>query len=172
MSKRSIPNVDWANQLESVIRQFVKEKLELIMREEMKNFLEIEQAGTPNMRNGYYQRNLDTQYGRIEGLLVPRDRNGEFQTQLFAPYQRHTGWLEEAIIRMYQSGMSTREIGKFIERILGSTYSMKSKNLCKKKRAQSCSISGRLCSLDSVQDFAQTSWSELFGPGRERGRRR
>jgi len=53
------------------------------------------------MRNGYYQRNLDTQYGRIEGLLVPRDRNGEFQTQLFAPYQRHTGWLEEAIIRMY-----------------------------------------------------------------------
>ncbi|MGG1558226.1 transposase [Geobacillus thermoleovorans] len=87
MSK-SIPNVDWTNQLESVIRQFVKEKLELIMREEIKNFLEIEQAGTSNMRNGYYQRNLDTQYGRIEGLLVPRDRNGEFQTQLFAPYQR------------------------------------------------------------------------------------
>ncbi|QZT34509.1 hypothetical protein HUR95_03795 [Caldalkalibacillus thermarum TA2.A1] len=28
MSKRSIPNVDWANQLESVIRQFVKEKLD------------------------------------------------------------------------------------------------------------------------------------------------
>ena len=48
--------------------------------EEIKNFLEIEQAGTSNMRNGYYQRNLDTQYGRIEGLLVPRDRNGEFQT--------------------------------------------------------------------------------------------
>ena len=37
MSKRSIPNVDWANQLESVIRQFVKEKLELIMREEIKH---------------------------------------------------------------------------------------------------------------------------------------
>ncbi|BDG31686.1 hypothetical protein PthBH41_13980 [Parageobacillus thermoglucosidasius] len=121
MSK-SISNIDWANQLESVIRQFVKEKLELIMQEEIKNFLEIKQADTSNMRNGYYQRNLDTQYGRIEGLLVPRDRNGEFQTQLFAPYQRHTGWLEEAIIRMYQSGMSTREIGKFIERILG-TYS-------------------------------------------------
>ena len=123
MSKRNIPNVDWANQLESVVRQFVKEKLELIMREEMKHFLEIEQAGTPKMRSGHYQRNLDTQYGRIEGLLVPRDRNGEFQTQLFAPYQRHTGRLEEAIIRMYQSGMSTREIGKFIERILGNAYS-------------------------------------------------
>ncbi len=82
MSK-SIPNVDWVNQMENAIRQFVKEKLERIMREEIKNFLEIEQAGTSNMRNGYYQRNLDTQYGRIEGLLIPRDRNGEFQTQLF-----------------------------------------------------------------------------------------
>jgi putative transposase len=113
MSK-SMSNVDWVNQLESVIRQ-----LELIMREEIKHFLEMEQAGTSNMRNGYYQRNLDTQYGRIGGLLVPRDRNGEFQTQLFPPYQRHTGWLEEAVIKMYQSGMSTREIGKFIERIFG-----------------------------------------------------
>jgi putative transposase len=53
MSKR-IPNGDWANQQESAIRQFVNEKLELIMWEEMKHFLEIEQAGTSNMRNGYY----------------------------------------------------------------------------------------------------------------------
>ena len=75
------------------------------------------------MRNGYYQRNLDIQYGRMEGLLVPRDRNGEFQTQLFAPYQRQTGWLEEAVIKMYQSGMSTREFGKWVERILGNAYS-------------------------------------------------
>ena len=37
-----IPNVDWANQPESVIRQFVKKKLELIMREKIKHFLEIE----------------------------------------------------------------------------------------------------------------------------------
>ena len=95
MSK-SISNIDWMNQLENVIREFVKEKLELIMKEEIQTFLEMEQEGTSNRRNGYYHRNLDTQYGRIEGLSVPRDRNGEFQTQLFAPYQRHTGWLEEA----------------------------------------------------------------------------
>jgi putative transposase len=68
MSK-SIPNVDWLNQLENAIRQFVKEKFELIMKEEIQSFLEIEQKGTSNRRNGYYHRNLDTQYGRIEGLL-------------------------------------------------------------------------------------------------------
>jgi len=93
------------------------------MKEEIQSFLEIEQGGTSNRRNGYYHRNLGTQYGRIEGLSVPRDRNREFQTQLFPLYQRHTGWLEEAVIKMYHSGMSTREIGKFIERILGNVYS-------------------------------------------------
>ncbi|MED4885133.1 transposase, partial [Bacillus smithii] len=34
MSK-SISNIDWMNQLENVIREFVKEKLELIMKEEI-----------------------------------------------------------------------------------------------------------------------------------------
>lgn len=119
----SIPNSDFANQLENMIREFVKEKLELIMKEEIKNFLEVEQKEVHNSRNGYYTRSLDTKYGKIDQLYVPRDRNGDFQTQLFEPYQRRDGWLEEAIIKMYQSGMSTREIGKFIERILGSSYS-------------------------------------------------
>ncbi|MGG3737921.1 IS256 family transposase [Aeribacillus pallidus] len=119
----SIPNSDFANQLENMIREFVKEKLELIMKEEIKNFLEVEQKEIHNSRNGYYTRSLDTKYGKIDQLHVPRDRNGDFQTQLFKPYQRRDGWLEEAIIKMYQSGMSTREIGKFIERILGSSYS-------------------------------------------------
>ncbi|QXJ36791.1 Transposase, Mutator family [Parageobacillus caldoxylosilyticus] len=100
-----------------------KGKLELIMREEIKNFLEIEQAGTSNMRNGYYQRNLDTQYGRIEGLWSLETETENFKRSCLPLTKRHTGWLEEAIIRMYQSGMSTREIGKFIERILGNAYS-------------------------------------------------
>jgi len=43
------------------------------------------------------------------------------------PFSRHIPiyqcWLEEAIINMYQSGMSTREISKFIGRILGNAYS-------------------------------------------------
>jgi putative transposase len=119
----SILNSDFANQLENMIKDFVQEKLEFIMKEEIKNFLQVEQEHVQNSRNGYYHRTLDTKYGKIESLSVPRDRNGDFQTQMFEPYQRRDGWLEQAIIKMYQSGMSTREIGKFIERILGSTYS-------------------------------------------------
>ncbi|NLW08223.1 MAG: IS256 family transposase [Clostridia bacterium] len=114
---------EFTNQLENILKSFVKEKLELIMKEELHNFLNVEHPDSSNSKNGYYQRSLDTRYGKIERLSVPRDRQGEFQTQVFAPYQRRDGWLEEAIIKMYQSGMSTREVGKFIERILGTSYS-------------------------------------------------
>ena len=48
----SIPNSDFANQLENMIREFVKEKLELIMKEEIKNFLEVEQKEIYNSRMG------------------------------------------------------------------------------------------------------------------------
>jgi transposase-like protein len=119
----SVTNSGLENQLENLLKEFVKEKLELIMREELKNFLKVERPDEKNSKNGYYQRSLDTRYGKIENLSVPRDRQGYFHTQLFEPYQRRDGWLETAIIKMYQSGMSTREIGQFIERILGSAYS-------------------------------------------------
>jgi putative transposase len=119
----SIHNAEFINQLEHAVRLFVKEKLELLMREEIANFLTVEQPDTPNSRNGYYTRTLDTKFGKIDDLRVPRDRQGEFQTQVFEPYQRRDGWLEEAVIRMYKGGMSTREVGDFIESIIGTHYS-------------------------------------------------
>lgn len=111
--------------LENLVRNFLKEKLEFIMKEEIKHVLQAEQSSSEqkNYRNGYYERMLDTRYGRIEDLMVPRDRNNEFQTQLFEPYQRREGWLEEAVIRMYKGGMSTRDVAGFIESMFGAQYS-------------------------------------------------
>ena len=110
-------------QLESMVKSFIQEKLELWMREELFQFLHTERPDEGNTRNGYYTRTFETQFGKIDNLQVPRDRQGEFQTQLFEPYQRRDGWLEEAVIRMYKGGMSTRDIGDFIESILGVHYS-------------------------------------------------
>lgn len=109
--------------LENLVRSFVKEKLEFIMNEEISNFLQVEQLSQRNSRNGYYERTLDTRYGLIDDLQVPRDRKGQFQTQVFAPYQRRDGWLEEAVIHMYKGGMSTRDVARFIETMFKSDYS-------------------------------------------------
>jgi transposase-like protein len=110
------------NLIENLVTDFVKEKLELIMREEIQHFMQ-EHAEKPNSRNGYYVRTLDTKYGKIDDLRVPRDRNGEFHTQVFEPYQRRDGWLEEAVIHMYKGGMSTRDVAHFIEGMFSSQYS-------------------------------------------------
>ncbi|MBR7555041.1 IS256 family transposase, partial [Allobacillus saliphilus] len=109
------------NQLDELVRSFVQEKLETIMKEEMNQFFE-ENPELKNYKNGSYGRQLDTKYGRIQDLQVPRDRENSFQTQVFQPYQRYEQWLGETIITMYQKGMSTREIGNFLERILGHAY--------------------------------------------------
>jgi putative transposase len=119
----SIPMSEFTNQLEVLLKEFVQTKIEFFMKEELSNFLQVERPDQPNSKNGFYQRTFDTRFGRIDDLAVPRDRQGEFQTQLFEPYQRRDGWLEQAIISMYQSGMSTRDIGKFVEKILGHAYS-------------------------------------------------
>ncbi|MBB4824523.1 putative transposase, partial [Sporosarcina luteola] len=118
MSTSIIDNL-FSNHMEDLVKQFVQEKLETIMKEEIKNFFEVEHPELKYRKNGYYERQLDTRYGRIEELAVPRDRDGMFRTQLFDPYQRRERWLGEAIVTMYQNGFSTREIGQFIERILG-----------------------------------------------------
>ena len=110
-------------QLEDEMSDFIQERLELIMREEIHNYLVTEHPEVKNSRNGYYTRTLDTRFGRIEDLHVPRDREGQFQTHIFEPYSRRDAWLEETIIAMYKGGMSTREIGQFVERILGVQYS-------------------------------------------------
>lgn len=120
---QSIHNSDFIEQLANAVLAFVKDKLELLMREEISNFLNVERPEQRNTRNGYYTRTLETQFGKINDLRVPRDRQGEFQTGLFEPYQRRDGWLEEAVIRMYKGGMSTREVADFIECILGTHYS-------------------------------------------------
>lgn len=119
----TIPENLLSDLFENVVTQFVKENLESIMRAEIKHFMEEELGGERNSRNGYYQRTLHTKYGHIEDLKVPRDRNSQFQTHVFEPYQRRDGWLEEAIIQMYKSGMGTRDIARFIESMFGNQYS-------------------------------------------------
>lgn len=108
---------------ENLVTKFIQDNLETIMKAEIKGFMENRDNEKPNSRNGFYPRTLHTKYGFIDELQVPRDRNSEFQTQVFEPYSRRDGWLEEAVIQMYKSGMGTRDVARFIESMFGSHYS-------------------------------------------------
>jgi len=65
--------------ISDLVRTTVKEFMESLMKGEIEAFFE-ENRG---QRNGYYERDIGTRYGKIEDLKVPRDRSNEFQTDLF-----------------------------------------------------------------------------------------
>ena len=85
---------------------------------EIQAFLE-ENRGS---RNGYYQRNIGTGYGKINDLRVPRDRNNEFQTALFERYQRNFG-IDDPVVSMYSKGVSTRKMVEILEELFHNKYS-------------------------------------------------
>ena len=63
--------------------------------------------GTDNFRNGHSQKTMHTSYGDRE-INIPRDRKGELEPQYVKKYQNTvTQDMEEKIISMYATGMTT-----------------------------------------------------------------
>ena len=75
-------------------------------------------ADRQGYRSGYYKRTLITRVGKLE-LRVPQDRHGMFSTELFDRYQRSEKALVSALAEMYIQGVSTRNVRKVTEELLG-----------------------------------------------------
>jgi len=104
------------------VKVMVKDLLERLMLEEREIYLERH----PTKGNGYYTRNLLTLHGPVEDLRVPRVREGGFRPAILPQRRRASLELSEAILAMYASGLSTRDISKFLETVYGAFYSPKS----------------------------------------------
>ena len=74
------------------------------------------------MKNGFYERSLDTTIGRLENLKIPRDREGRFKTKLIEPYKKRDMNLEDLILGMFVSGMSSRSVSQALESIFELKY--------------------------------------------------
>lgn len=70
------------------------------------------------LRNGTYERNLNTRVGAIT-LKICRDRDGQFKPELFERYQRSEKALLLGITEMYLCGVSTRKVNTVVEEICG-----------------------------------------------------
>ena len=68
----------------------VKAVLESALDEEVKAFLNTLASVQKPHRSGYYRRGLNTQYGQIRDLAIPklRQRNPEREWQILQRYQR------------------------------------------------------------------------------------
>lgn len=113
---------------DEIIRKMFKLMLESLMEGERTALLgynkhDFSGYGTPNSRNGYYQRDLLTGLGLLEKLDIPRDRLGEFTPELIDKWQKATKPMDKLVMSLYAKGMTTRDINSVIEEIYGKKYS-------------------------------------------------
>jgi transposase-like protein len=114
---------DWINEQ---VKGAVKEVLEGIMEAEAEELLCAKpyerSEDRADYRNGKRKRKLATRVGEIE-LEIPRLRVLQFQTEVIERYRRMEISLEEAMIEMYLSGISTRKISDITEALCDTTVS-------------------------------------------------
>lgn len=72
--------------------------------------------GRLNQRNGFYKRSLDTVFGWIEGLRIPRPRVGGFTPScLGKKYGRRQKALDRLVVECFWRGVSTRDVKRILE---------------------------------------------------------
>ena len=76
-----------------------------------------------NYRNGSYRRNLDTQFGPIPGLAVPRPRVGGMRYKVLEHYARRAPWVNDLVQEMFVAGVSTRRVRVIVESLLDASVS-------------------------------------------------
>ena len=84
------------------------------------------QSGQQPRRSGYFSRTLDSEYGRIEQLQVPKLRwgNKERNWQILTRYQRGLDSLLHFALNLYVMGLSFRDLQEALYPILGSVLSL------------------------------------------------
>lgn len=113
---------------DEVLKKMFKLMMESMMEGERTAFLgygkhDSSGYGSPNSRNGHYERDLLTGMGLLENLNIPRDRLGEFSPQLVEKWQRQTKPMDDLVLSLYAKGLTTRDITDIIEQIYGKTQS-------------------------------------------------
>jgi putative transposase len=108
-------------------RQLLKTFLEGALEEEMVGLLaagRYRRTETRNgYRNGFYERDLVTQFGIISGIRVPRKRGGEAERAVFSRYRRRQAQVDGFIRSAFLAGISTRRVGEVLEGLLGTPVS-------------------------------------------------
>ncbi len=108
-------------------RSLLKDAMEISMLDEITRYMNRQSyqrtENRVDYRNGYYQRDLDTELGPLVNLKVPRSRLGRFRTKVFGSYQRRQTAVNEAICNVFLAGVSTRDVSGALKPLLETTFS-------------------------------------------------
>ena len=116
-------------ELRSAVVRTVQTTLEAALVEEVEAHL-VELSDEKPRRSGYYERTLDTQYGAIEDLAVPKLRNGnaEREWQILQRYERSLSGLLDYASYLYVMGLSLRDLQEALYFLLDKVLSLSAVN--------------------------------------------
>jgi len=104
-------------------KSMTKEFFEISLEEEMIHYQQRKpyqrSPDCIDYRNGYYTRNMDTAFGPIEQIKVPRSRSGLFEPSMFNRYQRRQESVNQSIINCFLLGVSTRNVKDVLKPLIG-----------------------------------------------------
>ena len=105
--------------LKEMFRDVLQEALEAEMDEAL-GYCKYDtmSKNNDNSRNGYSKKTLKTELGPVE-INKPRDRNGEFEPRIVPKHQRSVNGIEDKILGLYATGMTTRDISEQIKELYG-----------------------------------------------------
>jgi len=113
----------WWGDLRGRVSLMVRSSVEGAIEEEFKRYIKVKpyerSPKRRDQRNGSYSRSLETEFGILHDILIPRSRKGGFHTGVFGRYQRRQMRVDEAIKDIFLSGASTRRVGEVLEPLLG-----------------------------------------------------
>lgn len=102
---------------DGVLTPLIKQLTEAALKAEINQHLE--QAASPNRKNGASKKTVKTSVGQFE-LETPRDREGTFEPQLVKKHQtKLTPEIDQKILGLYALGTSYRDIRFHIEELYG-----------------------------------------------------
>jgi len=112
--------------LNGVIRGAVRVALELVLEEEIREIVGAGRyaraLGRKDTRNGSYLRTLVTAFGPVD-LTVPRSRENGSAGAVLGRYGRRSEEIDDAITSAYVHGVSTRNMEKVTQALMGESVS-------------------------------------------------
>ena len=110
--------------LQGLFRGAVRLVLESVLDQELREMIgarRYERMGSrADHRNGTYLRRLLTTMGMIE-VTVPRSRRSGSPVEVIGRYKRRAGELDDAITAAYVEGVSTRDMARVTQALMGET---------------------------------------------------
>lgn len=112
-----------ANEVLIGLKEMFKDVLQEALEAEMDEALgyckyDTTSKNNDNSRNGYSKKTIKTELGPVE-LNIPRDRNGEFEPKIVPKHQRSVNGIEDKVLGLYATGMTTRDISEQIKELYG-----------------------------------------------------